>query len=103
MDTESFVRWALDDARTLEERYTTELLVDDCVRTWRYKHKIYNQDPIDARIERERQRALNPAYQPTYSEESLRRTSEVLPELKYWHYFCGHDQRPIRDLKVLLT
>lgn len=100
MDPEVFVRWALDDARTLEERYTTELLVDDCVRSWRWKHKIYTQDPIDARIERERQRALNPAYQPTYSEESIRRTAEMLPELKHWNYFCGYDHRPIRDLKV---
>lgn len=101
MDPEEFVRWALDDARTLEERYTTELIVDDCVQTWRYRHKIYTQDPIDARLERERQRALNPAYQPTYSEESIRRTAEVLPELNHWNYFCGYNQRPIRDLKVL--
>lgn len=100
MEPEAFVRWALDDARTLEERYTTELLVGDCVQSWRWKHKIYHQDPIDAHSERERQRALNPAYQPTYSEESIRRTAEMLPELKSLNYYCGYDQRPIRDIKV---
>lgn len=100
MEPEAFVRWALDDARTLEERYTTELLVEGCVQSWRFKHQIYNQDPIDARIERDRQRALNPAYQPTYSEESIRRTAEVLPELKTWNFYCGYDQRTVRDIKV---
>ncbi|KAF0179335.1 MAG: hypothetical protein FD161_1434 [Limisphaerales bacterium] len=100
MDPEVFVRWTLDDARTLEERYTTELLVEECIPTWRWRHKIYRQDPYDACIERKRQRALNPAYQPTYSEESLRRTAEVLPELKSWNHYCGYDERPVRDLKV---
>ena len=31
MDSEDFIRWALDPARTVEERYTTELLVEQSV------------------------------------------------------------------------
>ena len=29
MDTEAFIRWALDDTRTVEDRYTVELLVEN--------------------------------------------------------------------------
>jgi|GEM_PF-1787071 len=100
MDIEAFVRWALDDARTVEERYTTELLVEQGVSWWNSRHKIYKHESFEERIERKRQRALNPAYQPQYSEESVRKSAEVFHEFKSWSHFFGYDERPIRDLKV---
>jgi hypothetical protein len=42
MDAEAFIRWALDDARTLEDRYKIELLVDLGVARWYSKRKIYS-------------------------------------------------------------
>lgn len=98
MDTEAFIRWALDDARTVEERYTTELLVEQGVNWWWSRRKVFNRDPIDVRLARNRERKLNPAYEPHYTEDDLRKTAEVFSEMKSW---SPHSDRPIRDLAVL--
>jgi len=99
MDTEAFIRWALDDARTVEERYTTELLVESVMSAWHYKHKTGVTFSWDEMRERRRQRKLNPAYEPSYSEESLRRAAEIFPERKE---ITLHDwDRAVRDVSVL--
>ena len=100
MDSEAFIRWALDDARTVEERYATELLVEMGVSWWNSRHKIYNHISLDRQIEIKRQRALNPAYQPRYSEEAVRKTAEELPRITNWWSSGGMDERPVRDLTV---
>jgi hypothetical protein len=101
MNTEAFVGWALDKARTVEERYTTELIVEKGVSWWHSRRGIHKPYDFDAISERKRQRALNPAYEPRYTEEALRRTAEVAPQIKSWNEFTGHDARPIRDIQVL--
>ena len=101
MDTEGFVRWALDDARTIEERYTTEVLVEDCLIQWHSRRGAINSQTWDKKRERERQSKLNPAYQPTYSEEDLRRAAEVFPNKTEWRAPHPYSCRPIRDLRVL--
>jgi hypothetical protein len=98
MDAEAFVRWALDDARTVEERYTTELLVDHGVMLWKMKHNVRAFDPIDAIRARCRERRLNPAYDPSYSEAQLRMAAECIREQKEW---SPHSDRPVRDIAVL--
>jgi hypothetical protein len=98
MDTEAFIRWSLDDSRTVEERYTVELLVEDGVRSWNWKQKIYQHDSIDATLARNRERKLNPAYEPHYSETSLRKAAEFILGRKSW---SPHSDRPIRDLAAL--
>ncbi len=101
MDTEAFVRWALDGARTVEERYTTELIVEHGVSCWNSRHGIHRTETFEAMSERKRQRAYNPAYDPRYSEQAVRRAAEAWPEIKSWSEHCGHDDRSIRDLQVL--
>lgn len=54
MDQAAFIRWALDDARTVEERYTTELVVEQGVSWWNSRHKIYKSLSLDQRMERDR-------------------------------------------------
>jgi hypothetical protein len=101
MDAENFVRWALDDSRTLEERYTTELLVEVGVNWWLRDHNMYKHEGFETILERNRQRALNPAYEPRYTEESLRRTAEKAALFKMWSAYGGLEDRPVRDIKVL--
>jgi len=55
MDSEAFIRWALDKARTVEERYTTELLVEQGVSWWNSRRQIYQREGYEARRERQRQ------------------------------------------------
>jgi hypothetical protein len=103
MDLEALVRWAMDGARTVEERYTTELLVERGVQSWKSLHKIIEPVNYEELHERKRQRALNPAYEPRYSEQALRRAAEgwTAPYMKQWQTLGGHDDRPIRDIQVL--
>lgn len=101
MESETFIRWALDGARTVEERYVVELLVEQGVSWWNSRHKIYRHESIDQTIERKRQRALNPAYEPRYSEESVRKAAEEFPRFTSWTFWGGMDERPVRDLAAL--
>ena len=89
MDTEAFLAWALDDARTLDERLTVEVLVDQGIRHWNSQRKIYDSESLDEYSARQRERKLNPAYRPFYTEEGLRKTAESLADLKNW-WPSGH-------------
>ncbi|MBI2924998.1 MAG: hypothetical protein HYY24_04745 [Verrucomicrobia bacterium] len=101
MDTEAFVRWALDDARALEERMTVELLVEEAVWQWHVRHQTGHFEPSERRHERQRQRYLNPAYEPRYSEADLRRAAEVLAEMRSWSKTTYYRERPLRDVQAL--
>jgi hypothetical protein len=99
MDAEAFIRWALDDARTLEDRYTIELLVELGVGRWYSKRKIYSGGSLDESMARKRERKLNPAYEPHYSEADLRKAVEPLAEMKEW--WSNGSDRPIRSFEPL--
>jgi hypothetical protein len=101
VNTEAFIHWALDDTRSVEERYTVELLLELGIGRWNAKHNIYTPYNGEERMEKIRQRALNPAYESDYSETEVRRAAEIFPELKIWWHSRGHEERPIRDLKAL--
>ena len=73
MNAEAFIQWALDPARTVEERFTLELIVEQGLSYWDAQHQTHTPIDWDARRERERQRSLNPAYQPKFSERDVRR------------------------------
>jgi hypothetical protein len=98
VDTKAFIAWALDDARTIEERYTTKLLVELGVGRWNSKRKIYEGKSLDESVAQSRERKLNPAYQPHYSAADLAKAVEYLAEIKQW---WAHSDRPIRSLEPL--
>ena len=100
MDQAAFIRWALDDARTVEERYTTQLIVEMGVNWWNSRHKIYKHYSLEESMERQRQRALNPAYDPRYAATDVEHAAAMLPEIKTWSTSIGLIERQIRDLKV---
>ncbi|HEY1770827.1 MAG TPA: hypothetical protein VGG02_11305 [Chthoniobacterales bacterium] len=89
MDTEALVAWALDNARTREQRLTVEVLVEQGIRHWNSKRKIYHSESLEESMARKRERELNPAYEPFYNEEGLRQTAESLADLKNW-WPTGH-------------
>jgi hypothetical protein len=101
MNADGFIKWALDDARTVEERYPVELLVEIGVGWWNSRRKIYKHESLEKQMERKRQRALNPAYEPHYSETDLRHAAEAWAAIKSWWFSTGGlDERPIRDVKA---
>src|SRR3954470_8388830 len=101
MDTEGFLTWALADARTIEERFTVELLVEEGIVAWHVRHQTGNYRSWEDKAEGDRQRNLNPAYEPHYSEEDLRRAAEVWATRSAWSNSTYLDQRPVRDLQAL--
>ena len=101
MNAEGFISWALDGARTVEERYTVELLVEIGAGWWNSQHNIYRRESLEDMMERKRQRAFNPAYEPRYSEIDVRHAAEAWLAVKTWWFsYGGLDERPIRDLKA---
>ena len=101
MDVDAFVGWALDSSRNVEERYTVELLVEECLTRWHIVHKTGQYESWETKHERNRQRHLNPAYEPRYTEESLRRATEIFPNVTSWNAPHTYDNRPVRDIKAL--
>ena len=101
MDQAAFIRWALDDARTVEERYTVELLVEEMIGRWHDQHKTGHHEGWEARRDRDRQRHLNPAYAPAYSAPDLSHAVEIWAEQKTWSLSPPYQTRPVRDLAAL--
>lgn len=101
MDVEGFVRWALAKERTVEERFTVERLVEQGHRQWHVRHLTGHYERWEVTAERNRQRQFNPAYQPVYTETSLRRAAEMLAEQKELPNRDGGGDRPMRDWSVL--
>jgi hypothetical protein len=98
VDAEAFIRWALAETRTVDERYTVELLVELGLIYWNRKRKIYRSESLDEIVARSRERKLNPAYEPHYSEDDLRGAVEHLAVIKDW---SPRSPRAIRTLEVL--
>ena len=80
---------ALDPARTLEERFATELVVEMGVTWWHADRKNYSHESFEVQQERVRQRALNLAYQPHYTEDAVRKAAEQLHK-----FTCGWSTAP---------
>lgn len=99
MNAEGFIRWALDEARTVEERYTTELMVELGAGWWNSRNNTGKHVGFGETQRRNRERALNPAYEPRYSETDVRHAAEAWATINTWWFNPGGlDQRPIRDL-----
>ena len=94
---ESFASWAMDAARSLEERYGAELLIEQTIGTWRHKHQVKDDSNYEADRLRKKDRQLNPAYEPDYTRRDAQRVEEVLPEFKTLSFSQWND-RPLRDV-----
>lgn len=98
--SDHFAAWACDPKRTVEERFSAELLIEQTHSLWCQKHGIKHEVNYQAEQLRKKERSLDPAYKPEYSREHAEHAEEVLPQLKILHF--GHfDDRPLRDLSFL--
>ena len=81
-----FVTWALDPARTIEEAYFIERLVEVGVKLWEGKHPDPTRrvESFDIRYRRERRlkerRRLNPAHRVRPRPAEVEQTAEMLPQ-----------------------
>lgn len=92
---EDFISWSLAPERTLEERFTTLLLVEQL-------SGMRQGEPNAAGQERRQTRRLNPAYEPVLDERWVRKAAEKLEGITHWSAGSGGTyDRVVRDLEVL--
>lgn len=98
---DDFYQWTIDPARTSDELFPAELIVERGWMLYRAKHKLpwdfKGWEPIH-RLQRERDE--NPAYRSRIDRKHLEATVEVWADIKEFPDACG-SKRPIRDLSVL--
>jgi hypothetical protein len=95
----TFVQWATDPKRTLEERYGAQLLIENFNGIPVAKDANGNANYEAQRLWR-KERELNPAYEPDYSREDAESVAEKLAGMKGFEMRMN-DDRPLRDLSFL--
>lgn len=97
---ERFLAWAGDKARTLEERYGIQRLVD-----WVYDFCYSGPDKIQkdwqADLLKQEQRRFNPGYIPEIDPGRLNKIAPLLEKLTKLELNSAGDDRPIRNLDFL--
>jgi hypothetical protein len=97
---EEFQNWALDPARTNDELFTVELLLEWGRIVWGWKHQQPKIHDWDREHAHRKERRLNPAYRTQINREFLAYTIEIWEDFKKLHYMSWED-RPIRNLEAL--
>jgi Leucine-rich repeat (LRR) protein len=97
---DDFAAWACDPKRSLEERFGVEILIERTHGLWRNQQGLPHEYNAQADQLRQKERSLNPAYEPQYTREAAGRAQEVLSQLKSFDngYF---DDRPLRDISFI--
>ncbi len=94
---EDFLQWVSDPARTSDELFTVEMLLE--------RNRGHNwplslvETGFEAELERARARKLNPGYRPALHHEELLILAERAATLK--HFSGAHNDRPFRNLEAL--
>ena len=96
----AFVEWAFDHARTLEERFGAECLVEAMLPDLYKKEDWSWRANYDAQLYRHKARKLDPAYEPEFTREAAEKAQAALAERKALS-FSGNDDRHLRDLSFL--
>jgi hypothetical protein len=97
---EEFQQWALDPARTNDELFTVEILLEWGRVVWGWKHQQPKMPDWDKEQAHRKERRLNPAYRPQIKRDFLDATIEVWAEVKKFHYTSWED-RPMRNIEAL--
>ena len=97
---DDFLTWALDEARTLEERFGILRFCEEVEARYDTspEKKLRNRE---AEKLRRQDRRYNAAYVPVLKEAMLRRVAELLPRVTVLHFHNWKQDRVIKDLSVL--
>ena len=95
-----FADWACDSRRSREERFAAEMLIEKTIGLWRRKQGVKYESNYEADRLRQKDRSLNPAYEPQFSRADAGRVEEILNEVKDLDLY-NWDDRPVRDLSVI--
>lgn len=97
-DPQEFMQWVSDPARTTDELFMVEVILEEARGSdWPF---AYTNNDFDARMERARERKMNPAYRPALHLDELQHLIERVEAVRHSSGAYGED-RPIRDLAAL--
>jgi hypothetical protein len=97
---EVFQQWALDPARTNDELFTVEILLEWGRVVWGWKHQQPKMPDWDKEQAHRKERRLNPAYRPQIKRDYLDATIEIWADIKKF-YYTSWDDRPMRNIEAL--
>ena len=97
----SICRLGLDPARSHDDLMVLEQMVELGEQWWNSARNIYKSQSMDGRMAQRRERELNPAYEPHYTEDSLRKAAEALSKCKVWYFDCSIPPRSLRPFAFL--
>ena len=94
---QDFVNWVCDPARTNDELFTVECLIEmgRCRHDWPFRER---QDLFEDKSKKMKARAADPAYRPALHRDEIEALASQPEKMKF---FSGGSDRPIRDLQAL--
>ncbi len=98
-EPQDFIAWACDPARTNDELFTVELLIE-LMRyrsNWRFKER---HDSFDIGLAKKKERHLNPAYRPSLLVDEIEELGQHAATVTHFRSGGSYD-RPLRDLHAL--
>jgi hypothetical protein len=95
-----FQQWALDPARTNDELFTVEILLEWGRVVWGWKHQQPKMPDWDKEQAHRKERRLNPAYRTQIKRDYLDATIEIWADIKKFYYTSWED-RPMRNIEAL--
>ncbi len=101
-----FTRWALDDARTLDERYLIFVICNSCRDLeWKQRTPAQQQGRKSGTMEwhQWKQYFLNPLLIPPFGEADTELAAAMAPRLKTFSPMSGHEVRSLGDAGSVLA
>jgi hypothetical protein len=97
--TDGFVKWVTDSARTGDELFTVELLLER-MRAWQHWPFRDRRTDFQETMRRQKERRFNPGYRPALPHDELEALEERADTVT--HFMAhGLSDRPLRDLAAL--
>jgi len=99
-DPRNFVAWVCDPARTNDELFTVEVIIEQerFSPRWPFRER---QPDFDDNLTAIKARAANPAYRPALHKDEIEHLARVPGEVTSFSGGSGGCDRPIRDLRAL--
>jgi hypothetical protein len=97
---ESFCAWAADPARTGDQLYTAELLIEASEQLWAYRHREADDEWRERRSVVRHRRRIDAGYRAKLGRERFERAAEYWAEVTDLRNSCVDDP-PVRNLDAL--
>ena len=97
---EDFVTWTTDPARSADELFTIELLIE-LVRNWSHWPFRDRGESFDVRMKRMRARKFDPPYRSALPLDEIEQLQERVATILHFGGIGGASDRPVRDVQAL--